>query len=269
MSTIRGIGRSDVAVLLISAAALMGSLSAIGPAGRRRAREVVCQYNLRQWGDIFQGYLQRNDGEFFTGDSPAGYWWVNELDNEHKDWKQTKIWLCPEADKPSIDENGNRSDISAIFAAWGIYRGADSGPNGLAGSYGLNGYAVDIPMSGSYEGGVRGSDGWRNFDTVPNADKVPLFIDALRFDLWPLHSDPPAANEFAAWGANSMARCCINRHSGAVNCLSADWSVRKVALKELWTLKWHKSFNTAGPWTRAGGVTATDWPEWMRDFEDY
>ncbi len=33
-----------------------------------------------------------------------------------------------------------------------------------------------------------------------------------------------------------------------------DWSVRKVGLKELYTLKWHKSFNTRGPWTQAGGV---------------
>jgi len=31
---------------------------------------------------------------------------------------------------------------------------------------------------------------------------------------------------------------------------------RRVALKELWTLKWHKTFNMRGPWMRAGGVQA-------------
>ena len=46
-----------------------------------------------------------------------------------------------------------------------------------------------------------------------------------------------------------------------------DWSVRKVDLKELWTLKWHKTYMTDGPWTRAGGVTADQWPEWMRRIE--
>jgi len=54
-----------------------------------------------------------------------------------------------------------------------------------------------------------------------------------------------------------------------VNYLFMDYSVRKVGLKELWTLKWHQSFNTAGPWTRAGGVESEDWPLWTRNFKDY
>jgi hypothetical protein len=48
-----------------------------------------------------------------------------------------------------------------------------------------------------------------------------------------------------------------------------DWSARKVGLKELWKLKWHRTFNTDGPWTQAGGVRPTDWPAWMKDFKDY
>ena len=157
----------------------------------------------------------------------------------------------------------------AVFAAWGIYQGADLGANGLAGSYGLNGYTIDIPEWGTYEGGVSARDGWRDFKAVGDADRVPLFVDALRFDLWPRDVEGPAANEFSAWSANNMARCCINRHAGTVGCLFLDGSARKVGLKELWTLKWHRTFNTAGPWTTAGGVTASDWPEWMRGFEDY
>jgi hypothetical protein len=48
-----------------------------------------------------------------------------------------------------------------------------------------------------------------------------------------------------------------------------DWPARKVGLKELWALKWHRQFDTAGPWTKAGGVKPEDWPEWMRHFKDY
>jgi prepilin-type processing-associated H-X9-DG protein len=62
---------------------------------------------------------------------------------------------------------------------------------------------------------------------------------------------------------------CINRHHGGVNYLFLDWSVRKVGLKELWTLKWYKDFDTRGPWTKAGGVQPEDWPPWMRRFKDY
>ena len=36
--------------------------------------------------------------------------------------------------------------------------------------------------------------------------------------------------------------------------LFCDWSVRTVGLKELWTLKWHKTFNVNGPYTKAGGM---------------
>ena len=141
-------------------------------------------------------------------------------------------------------------------------------PSGISGSLALNGYVLSIRAK-TFEGGVAASSGWSNLLDVANASDVPMFLDALRFDLWPRPSNGPAVNEVAAWSSNNMARCCINRHDGAVNCLFVDGSVRKVGLKELWTLKWHKSFNTAGPWTKAGGVQPQDWPGWMREFRDY
>ena len=67
----------------------------------------------------------------------------------------------------------------------------------------------------------------------------------------------------------SIGYSCINRHDGGVNCVFLDGSVRKVGLKELWTLKWHGRFDTAGPWTKRGGVRPEDWPQWMRRFKDY
>ena len=51
--------------------------------------------------------------------------------------------------------------------------------------------------------------------------------------------------------------------------LFLDYSIRRVELKELWMLKWSKQSNTAGPWTKAGGVRPEDWPPWMRGFKDY
>jgi hypothetical protein len=45
--------------------------------------------------------------------------------------------------------------------------------------------------------------------------------------------------------------------------------VRKVGLKELWTLQWHAEFNRAGKWTKAGGIQPQDWPGWMHNCKDY
>ncbi|KPL23365.1 MAG: hypothetical protein AMJ75_06270 [Phycisphaerae bacterium SM1_79] len=66
-----------------------------------------------------------------------------------------------------------------------------------------------------------------------------------------------------------MKRVCINRHNGYINGLFMDWTVRKIGLKELWTLNWHRGYDTSGPWTKAGLVQPSDWPEWMRRFKDY
>jgi prepilin-type processing-associated H-X9-DG protein len=79
---------------------------------------------------------------------------------------------------------------------------------------------------------------------------------------------PEYEGEYGPWSW-WMPDICINRHDRGINVLFMDGSVRKVGLKELWTLKWHREFDTVNPWTRAGGIQPTDWPEWMRKFKDY
>jgi prepilin-type processing-associated H-X9-DG protein len=66
-----------------------------------------------------------------------------------------------------------------------------------------------------------------------------------------------------------MKRVCVNRHNGYLNGLFMDWSVRNIGLKELWTLNWHRGYNMANAWTKAGLVQSSDWPQWMRNFKDY
>ncbi|MDT8300864.1 MAG: hypothetical protein RQ760_05215 [Sedimentisphaerales bacterium] len=119
---------------------------------------------------------------------------------------------------------------------------------------------------------------YENFETVNNwrtpnvngAGYVPLFMDALRFNIFPRDIDNPPETEDMAWqGMQHMRRICINRHDGFINMSFLDWSVRKIGLKEMWTLKWHRAYNQAGPWTMSGGVQPSDWPAWMKSFKDY
>ena len=99
---------------------------------------------------------------------------------------------------------------------------------------------------------------------------IAVLMDGLRFDLFPIESDGPPQDETDYWqGESRMKRVCINRHHAFICSSFADGSARKVGLKELWTLKWHRNFATNGPWTLAGGVPANDWPGWMRSFSDY
>jgi len=66
-----------------------------------------------------------------------------------------------------------------------------------------------------------------------------------------------------------MMHFAIDRHNGVNNHAFMDWSVRTVGVKELWKLKWHRTFETNGYWTKAGGIQPSAWPEWMRKFPDY
>ena len=102
---------------------------------------------------------------------------------------------------------------------------------------------------------------------------IPVVFDCRSARAWPTHYDDPPEYE-GQFGRPSpvliyMRTVCLNRHNGGINMLFRDWSVRKVGLKENWTLKWHPEFDTSGPWTMAGGVQPEDWPEWMRRFKEY
>lgn len=257
-----------IAIIALLMAILMPALRRV----KEQARTVGCLANLKQWNFVCAMYTQDNNGNFWSGFGSKGYWWICQLEPRLLDWKMNKTWFCPTAKKPIIDENGNIVPTFNIFNAWGIFHHEEAGyssvPNGQAGSYSINGYVLTIPTNSAFESGVPAKDGWRT-PNVASAGYVPLFIDALRFDLWPLPTHAPAEYEFAAWGDNNMARCCINRHVGFVGCSFLDYSARKVGLKELWTLKWHKTFNTVGSYTQAGGVQPSDWWEWIRPFKDY
>lgn len=264
-----------IAIIALLMSVLMPALARV----REQARTVGCLANLKQWNLISAVYTEDNEGHFWSGLNAYGHWWPWQLENRLKDWKTNKIWLCPTAKKPIIDENGVTTPTLNIYNAWGIYTEShassldgvtyDAGPNGINGSYSINGYALSIPPDATFVRDIPAQYGWRT-PNVAGAAQAPLFMDALRFDLFPIETDGPPEYQFDSWqGESRMKRCCINRHDGFISMAFLDFSARKVGLKELWTLKWHRQFNTLGPWTRAGGLQPGDWPEWIRNFKDY
>jgi prepilin-type processing-associated H-X9-DG protein len=203
----------------------------------------------------------------------------NEPKNEPKEFHpiRTKGMLCPMATKPGDEGGGYGFELSedsgvvfsfkvrggSTFRAWEL---TEPGPP-ICVSYGLNRWLFGI-------GSVTfrpdfGSEGPRYTDifSMRRMAGIPLFLDCRRPDSLGGYNNPPPPYEGAPRG--SMWPFCMNRHNGHINSLFMDWSVRKVGLKELWTLKWDPEFDTANIWTKAGGVQPEDWPHWMRNFKDY
>jgi hypothetical protein len=238
---------------------------------KKQANTVACLSLLKQWGLYFSMYAEENDGRFmqgFSGVSGGGNnRWCKALGTYYKfDCSQT---CCPNATKPWSNEDGSDNGIEGTFlgstTAWGYYSGWEKP---LKGSYGINGWCNN-PDPGNSHSGKAEAYHWRG-PNVRGAGIVPLFLGAQRYNIWPEESDAPPDFDGQTWsGHGHMSRVCLNRHSDFVNSLFLDYSARKVGLKELWTLKWHRNYNVGGPYTQAGGIGGSDWPDWMRYLKDY
>jgi prepilin-type processing-associated H-X9-DG protein len=263
MSSKTAFSKKDVIVIVLCGIFLVATLGSVGSRGRRRAKEAVCLSNLRQWGNVFLAYAEDNDGYIPGYGQEPEHWWPIVL---LPYYGQPNLRLCPEAVRPRSE--GASAD--SVFSAWGIYNicdwwwaEMDGHPCELYGSYGKNEWAGNIEDAG-YENLF-----WRRVP-VNGGSNVPLLLGCNFLGGFPQHLDEPPAYE-GQWNIidNHMGRFCMNRHSGFVNSAFLDGSARKVGLKELWTLKWHREYDTCGPWTTCGGMQPSYWPVWMRDFQDY
>jgi len=242
-----------IAIIALLLSILMPALQRV----KKQARAVGCQANLRQWGLVFSLYMDDNNGSFAYGDSSGRWRYV--LQAHARDRKLNVC--CPEAANP------NRA--GGTYGAWGEGSlDADYVSQIDYGSYGLNRWVYNRKDNQS-------NDGYWNGRNVKRTDRIPLFQDCSWYGAGPLDFDLPpeydgdTASSTGHWRGDNMRRVCLNRHNAATNIVFLDISVRRIRLKQLWTLKWGTDYNTTGAWTRAGGVRSSDWPEWMNSFKDY
>jgi prepilin-type N-terminal cleavage/methylation domain-containing protein/prepilin-type processing-associated H-X9-DG protein len=246
-----------IAIISLLMAVLLPALQRV----RQQAKSTVCQADLHQWGMLFATLAQGNEGRLRDRDvwdrcrTQQFAYYLDNFDFEE---------FCPIATRKT-----SLTGAGGTFLAWYCPRHPYR-----TGSYGLNGFTP------AYDGGEgfgsapppqqkRWSDIYRK-----GGSSVPMMLDCALWAGYPTHQDAPPLTEAEAAtspniGNNSMRPFCIARHGGFINGLFMDWSVRKVGIKELWTLKWGPEFNVRGPWTAVGGATGEDWPLWMRKFKDY
>lgn len=256
----RGFTLIELLVVIAIIALLMAILMPALNKAKKQAKAVVCQSNLRQWGAVCLMYTGDNGGYFMRGytgpqTTKPGDMWIDAMRSCYSN--EPKIRCCPIATKP-MSEGGRNP-----FAAWSwSYGGFDFIYHG---SYGLNVWVCNPPSDSTWlhDNKVEIENHWRSAD-VRDAANIPLFLDSQLLGGRPNHTNTPPKYDGQPWwqaAPNCMNRFCINRHNGAVNSVFLDFSVRKIGLKQLWRLKWHRRFDINhmhGPW-----------PDWMKKFKDY
>ncbi len=254
--------KKDFIVTFACVLFLLANIAAIGTSGRRRAKEAVCLSNLQNWANIFKAFINDNDGFFMQGWSVDGQSWYAALrpyygETESEDIRQD-IKCCPEAVKTEPDMSGS------TFEAWG---GPDTwafigGKVGDYGSYGTNAFIYNFPG---------GQSTWK-CPNVAAADNIPVFLDCIWPSTGPSWIDTPpeypGAKQWSGATGGNMGLFCIPRHYGAINGLFMDFSARKIGLKELWLLKWARTYDLA-----QSRANEPDWENtgtgWMAPLKDY
>ncbi|MBN2132177.1 MAG: type II secretion system protein [Sedimentisphaerales bacterium] len=256
----------ELLVVIAVIALLMAILLPVLGRVRKQAKALACWSNLRQWGIALCSYATANEGKLPTHNDRL---WLFAQVVCGSDGDSNDLWLCPMATKPQEDG----SWWGSTFRAWNEQIPVGILSPRLPGSYGVTEHIGVSP--GSSLPNTWGHH-WPTVDGKGSAI-VPVFFDCAISLLAvagynpgnSLGTPPPypdAGNELLD---GTTPWVCMNRHDGGINMCFLDSSVRKVGLKELWTLKWHRQYNTANCWTKAGGVQPEDWPEWMRKFKEY
>ena len=271
-----------ISIIALLVAILLPALARV----RQQAKAMVCQSNLRQWGQILAMYTHENEGLLPYGGVPVAVWLLRgpmprEADAPDAPTRQQPahtegIRCCPTAVRdPSgahvriglraFDGVIWRAEIDlglTTFQSWELLWP----PPTFRASYGFNDWVIDGRFAAVYSAArpMR----CLNVDAIQSRTAIPLLLDCARPSSFPREKDRPPEFE-ADERRNEIGYFCLNRHDGYVNGLFLDWSARRVGLKELWTLKWHRDYDIAAPWTKAGGVLPDDWPQWMRRFKDY
>ncbi|MCL5283077.1 MAG: hypothetical protein M1376_24610 [Planctomycetes bacterium] len=257
-------------------ALLMALLVPVLSGARRHAKAMICLSNLKQWGTTFALYMQENGGRLPAGQISALWVLRGRLTSQvgpnepqvRQNVRTQGIARCPmapqppDADFPAAFYGSPPVQVKQgdVFRVWEIVSPAPA----FRASYGLN-TALFQYNAWMRSGASTGSE--TSTFSIRGVAHIPVLLDSALPSAYAYATIPPPPRP--SWPTPGIGVFCLDRHRGCVGGLFLDWSVRKIGLKELWTLKWYPSFNTAGPWTKAGGVTPEKWPDWMRNFKDY
>ncbi|MHC4474702.1 MAG: type II secretion system protein [Planctomycetota bacterium] len=229
-----------IAIIALLMSILMPALSRI----KTQTKAVICQSNLHQWGLAMICYTEDNRG-FFPSHQALTADYLKEC------YRDERLLLCPMAVK-SYDEGATNP-----YAAHYYY-------NGLS-SYGCNTWMCSA-VTAAFQTDEKM---WKTI-SAKGGNRIPMIFDCAGYqNASPWHRDePPDFDGQFVQGTSydEMRYACLNRHNEHINMVFFDIHVRKVGLKELWELEWHRNWN---PDHEPPPAAWNDPAHWMYGMEDY
>ncbi|MHC4213823.1 MAG: hypothetical protein ACYSWP_10670 [Planctomycetota bacterium] len=152
---------------------------------------------------------------------------IGTIRDEYDKALNEEMWLCYAATKLQTEGGVNP------HMAWEY--------DGVHGSYVINLWTSTSAVDSGDDNPL-----WHwGSPNIPGAQYAPMLLDGQWKDMEPYSVDDPPLYESSVWlpGEQEMQRACIKRHAPYhVFALMLDWSLRKVTIKELWGLNWHKEW---------------------------
>ena len=246
---------------------------------RQQAKNITCLANLHRIGQVFGTYTADYDGYFNPGwwysdgngllsQQPGGLEQVMWFFATRNYYQDPEILLCPkntlpDLDSPEFEFSNNDND------PWGPVPWMPKLPI-LGDKYAEYGSAyAGKPVSGYCANdwlgtlGVNtGEEQWERMQTE-GANEIPMVLDGGWYSGAPYDFAIPPQDpddKVQTSQLDSFDRFVFSRHRGGTQAVFMDLSVRRVGVKELWRLKWHRQFDTAND---AATNPPYPWPEWI------
>ena len=272
----------ELLVVIGIIAVLIGILLPALRRARQAAQAAQCLSNLRQLDTALIAYTQENKNRVFPYYADNNILWqimllphinktAGKLDLTTSNLAvrasiaqlqiRESVYFCPTARDPVGGSLPTGNDATGTaFHCWGPARPATGG---VMSSYTFNGWlyrhsAPGVDDSTLVDFSYAGSNGWNatrardsfwQLPAIGNSANIPTISDGMWVDGWPKEVDLPPAS-LVAGDKNSvqnMQRICLRRHGLRINVAFLDGHAAPVDLRELWTLQWHRRWQTPTP----------------------
>ncbi|MBN2589975.1 MAG: hypothetical protein JXA96_08930 [Sedimentisphaerales bacterium] len=254
----RGLTVIEVVVVLFMIVLLVGILLPNINRPHGRSFTVMCLEQLKQLNFANMIYCDDNGRNFIEIEEASEQSkWLKGLKPYYSQMNQNL--KCPSARKTRIDGK----EYGGLNNTYTLTLEEEDSSISVESSYGINSWIYNPAPDSNIVENYPAENFWRSND-FPNVAQVPIFADSMWVGGFPepngIAGQPPDEN--GQWDSvdSAMKHFSIERHSSRTNVGFMDGHADIMKIKDLWKLKWHKNFDTKGPWTKPDAP----WPEWMK-----